>query len=175
MWPSWCRCHSLSVASVKSRLVLPFWYQLTRVVPEKGPLNGCDVCVCVLPQPVCWLNVVLCRNVQYIERDGTEFFHTLKLFPEALNKKMTLLKYFRNYMSEHLLKVWLQSLDLWRCLLFNNTLPSVLLRCWLVGRKGIRSVKKLSGEVLAWLSVWSEVQTCTCPADATATHCLLLQ
>jgi len=29
---------------VKSRLVLPFWYQLTRVVLEKGPLNGC-VCV----------------------------------------------------------------------------------------------------------------------------------
>jgi len=39
-----CHCHSLSLASVKSRLVLPFWYQLTRVVPEKGPLNGC-VCV----------------------------------------------------------------------------------------------------------------------------------
>ena len=35
-----------SLASVKSRLVLPFWYRLTRVVPEKGPLNGC-VCVCV--------------------------------------------------------------------------------------------------------------------------------
>jgi len=34
-------------ASVKSRLVLPFWYRLTRVVPEKGPLNGC-VCVCVV-------------------------------------------------------------------------------------------------------------------------------
>jgi len=30
------------------------------------------------------------------------------------------------------------------------------------GRKGIRPVKKLSGEVLAWLSVWSEVQTCIC-------------
>ena len=29
----------------KSRLVLPFWYWLTWVVPEKGPLNGC-VCVC---------------------------------------------------------------------------------------------------------------------------------
>ena len=42
--PSWCRCHSLSLAAVKSRLVLPFWYRLTRVVPEKGPLNGC-VCV----------------------------------------------------------------------------------------------------------------------------------
>jgi len=41
MWPSWCHCHSLAVAAVKSRLVLPFWYWLTRVVPEKGPLNGC--------------------------------------------------------------------------------------------------------------------------------------
>ena len=26
---------------VKSRLVLSFWYWLTRVVLEKGPLNGC--------------------------------------------------------------------------------------------------------------------------------------
>ena len=42
-----CHCHSLSPASVKSRLVLPFWYRLTRVVPEKGPLNGC-VCVCLM-------------------------------------------------------------------------------------------------------------------------------
>jgi len=28
----------------KSRLVLPFWYRLTRVVLDNGPLNGC-VCV----------------------------------------------------------------------------------------------------------------------------------
>ena len=27
--------------SSKSRLVLAFWYWLTRVVPDKGPLNGC--------------------------------------------------------------------------------------------------------------------------------------
>ena len=40
-------CHSLSLASVKSRLVLPFWYRLTWVVPDKWPLNGC-VCVCVI-------------------------------------------------------------------------------------------------------------------------------
>jgi len=46
IWPSWCHCHSLSLASLKSRLVLPFWYWLTRVVLEKGPLNVC-VCVCV--------------------------------------------------------------------------------------------------------------------------------
>jgi len=38
---------TVSLASVKSRLVLPFWYRLTRVVPEKGPLNGCVLCVSV--------------------------------------------------------------------------------------------------------------------------------
>jgi len=33
----------------KIQIGLPFWYRLTRVVPEKGPLNGC-ACVngCVL-------------------------------------------------------------------------------------------------------------------------------
>jgi len=41
IWPSWCLCHSLSFASVKPRLVLPFWYRLTWVVPEKEPLNRC--------------------------------------------------------------------------------------------------------------------------------------
>jgi len=35
---SWCHCHSLSLAPVKSRLVI-FCYRLTWVVPEKGPLN----------------------------------------------------------------------------------------------------------------------------------------
>ena len=44
IWPCWCHCRSLSLASVKSRLVLPFWYRLTWVVQEKGPSNGC-VCV----------------------------------------------------------------------------------------------------------------------------------
>ena len=44
--PSWCHCHSLSLASVKSRLVLPFGYRLTRVVPKKGRSTG----VCVLFQ-----------------------------------------------------------------------------------------------------------------------------
>ena len=43
-------------------------------------------------------------------------------------------------------------------------MPSVLWCCWLGGRKGIWPVKKLSSGVLAWLSVWSEVQTCICPS-----------
>jgi len=42
--------------------------------------------------------------------------------------------------------------------LFTGWLPSVIWHCWLGGRKGIRPVKKLSDEVLAWLSVCSEVQ-----------------
>jgi len=46
----------------------------------------------------------------------------------------------------------------------------------LVGRQeGHPAYKQLSGGVLAWLSVWSEVQTVYGPADATATHCLLCQ
>ena len=47
----------------------------------------------------------------------------------------------------------------------------------LVGRQeGHPACKKLSSGVLVCLSVWSEVQTCMYgPADATATHCLLLQ
>ena len=51
------------------------------------------------------LMVMSSRNVQYIERDGREHFHTLRVFPDPLIKKVTLLKYFRNYMNEHLLKV----------------------------------------------------------------------
>ena len=32
----------------------------------------------------------------------------------------------------------------------NHVLPSVLWRCWLGGRKGIRPIKNLSDEMLAW-------------------------
>ena len=46
IWPSGYHCHSLSLASVKSRLVFPFRYWLTWVVPDKGLLNG-YVCACV--------------------------------------------------------------------------------------------------------------------------------
>jgi len=49
----WCHCHSLSLSSVKSRLALPFWNHLTRVILVKGPLN---VCVCVWRLTVTKLN-----------------------------------------------------------------------------------------------------------------------
>jgi len=38
--PSWCHCHSLSLASVKFRLVLHLWYLVHLGSPGKGLLNG---------------------------------------------------------------------------------------------------------------------------------------
>jgi len=78
IWPIWCHCHSLSLASIKSRLVLPFWYRLTWVLPEKGPLNGC-VCVCVYPS-FCWL--CCCLSVtDFVSRQS--FYDQLTVLPTS--------------------------------------------------------------------------------------------
>jgi len=42
-------------------------------------------------------------------------------------------------------------------------------------QEGHPACRKRSGEVLAWLSVWARCRLAYSPADATATHCLLLQ
>jgi len=63
IWPSWRHCHSLSLASVKSRLVLSFWYCLTQAIRDKGSLIGCEAFVW------CWIchwsgdsiSYVICR------------------------------------------------------------------------------------------------------------------
>jgi len=47
IWSSWCHCipePPSSLASFESRLVLPFWYWLTKVVLEKRPFNRCNSC-----------------------------------------------------------------------------------------------------------------------------------
>ena len=62
MWPSWCHCHPLSLASVKSRLVLPFWYRLNWVVPENGHWMGV---------------VVLCFYAAVFRTDSTDFLDCL--------------------------------------------------------------------------------------------------
>ena len=68
IWPSWCHCHSLSLAPVKSRLVLPFWYRLTWVVLDKRPLNVC-VCVCLSCASHLWST-----QVRYVlTRDDTAY------------------------------------------------------------------------------------------------------
>ena len=58
-------------------------------------------------------------------------------------------------------------------LLFICTAFTINALTLLVGwQEGHPACKKLGGGVLAWLSLWGEVQICICPADATATHCL---
>jgi len=67
IWHSWCHCHSLSLAAVKSRLVLPYWYQLTRGVPDKGLLN---ICVCFIYW-LCFVVFVLSVKVCTWENSST--------------------------------------------------------------------------------------------------------
>ena len=91
-WPSWCHCHSLSRASVKSRLLYPFWYRPTWLVLEKGPLN---VCVCV---GICkWLS-----SIDWCSSITARFTKTSRLENKNIqsNKKMTQ-KYWADHTSEH--------------------------------------------------------------------------
>jgi len=81
IWPSWCQCHSLSLASVKSRLVLPFWYRLTWVVPEKEPLNVC-VCVCVFGMLIVVFYLVFSSITQ------RHIWETLHLLPITAHKTL---------------------------------------------------------------------------------------
>jgi len=73
--PSWCHCHSVSLASVKYRLVVPFWYRITRAVLEKGLLNR-YVCVCVYSaiQPrrlqVCSIKSIVSCHENFIINDS---------------------------------------------------------------------------------------------------------
>nr|XP_056722131.1 serine/threonine-protein kinase PLK1-like [Euleptes europaea] len=43
-------------------------------------------------------------SLQYIEQNGSESYFNVRSYPDSFNKKITLLKYFRDYMSEHLVK-----------------------------------------------------------------------
>lgn len=43
-------------------------------------------------------------SLQYINKTAAESYLSVRSYPATLTKKITLLKYFRNYMSEHLLK-----------------------------------------------------------------------
>ena len=61
IWPSWCHCQSLSLASVKSRLVLSFWYRLTSgTVVERRSLAGELSLSCARPAadgwPLMWVS-----------------------------------------------------------------------------------------------------------------------
>ncbi|CEF66638.1 Serine/threonine-protein kinase polo [Strongyloides ratti] len=44
------------------------------------------------------------EQIQYCERNNSEYYFTINDYPKALEKKITLLKYFRRYMREHLVR-----------------------------------------------------------------------
>ena len=112
-----------SLASFKSRLVLPFLYRVTQVVLEKRPLNGCSSC--------------------------------------GISSSTS----SRSSSSSTVGMVWYRvvNVNLFCTIISKVCAFSALML--LVGRQeGHPACKKLSGEVLAWLSVWSEVQTCIWPS-----------
>jgi len=80
IWSSWCHRHTQtpsSLTSFKSRLVLPFWYQLTHVVLQKRPLNGCSYYVFVRFVFVNQVEVVLYNHVS--RKVVNEFHEILEL------------------------------------------------------------------------------------------------
>ena len=132
--PSWCHCREscprqviptkwrtyrdhrlchLSLASVKSKSVLPFWYWLTRVDPDKGPLNGC-VCVCVGTFLInklwqCKLHVCLCVFIRFIDTFIIIFTFSLRFFKTQTNKQliiMLLCVFFKNSANTTTKLVW---------------------------------------------------------------------
>ncbi|PIO60811.1 POLO box duplicated region, partial [Teladorsagia circumcincta] len=44
------------------------------------------------------------NELTYIEKNETENYYGIESYPDTLAKKVTLLKYFRAYMNEHLIK-----------------------------------------------------------------------
>jgi len=68
IWPSWCHCHSLSLASVKSRLVLPFWYRLH--LGSSGQRAVKRVCVCMY----------VIRKILWKKRDTFALTNALKRY-----------------------------------------------------------------------------------------------
>jgi len=74
----------LSLASVKSRLVLPFWYQFTQVVLDIRPLNVC-VCVCVN-------FIVCCSELQMDKRDKAILRENHVFLVDNLNLKHEMFK-----------------------------------------------------------------------------------
>jgi len=87
-------------------------------------------------------------------------------------------KWFESFLSSSKMffhMQFLQSIFLFLFVFYKSIIPSVLWRCWLGGRKGIRPVK--NWVVGCWRGYLSgaRCKLAYVPADATATHCLLLQ
>ena len=211
IWPSWCHCHSLSLASVKSGLFFTFLVPADPwVVPKKGPLNGCVYVLSFrmssrpvtllrrrrcchttwLPLPthcMTWTSTT-CWNTSTATTKSRGPMRRRAKLPNVLDRNrerwqnrsdLLLAVHYGDTTAFGCLYLW--GNDLCRNKEFCITLEvlklifcertesekvfTLLMHCCafsalmlLVGRQeGHPACKKLSGGVLAWLSVWSEV------------------
>jgi len=163
IWPSWCHCHSLSLASVKSRLVFPFlvpahlgssrkravkWVcdcvcvcRLTWVVPDKGPLNGCVFCVtmrsCVtadLPRMELWYFILLLPVISQVKAMPVGRIHKV-----AHRSPGTALESLLSTIAFYTLIVWLPMFSISLCITDCFTwFPSLLFHWhWLWSHKTV--------------------------------------
>ena len=100
--------------------------------------------------------VELLYNLFLQLRSSWKDFDSQRVVRSICGRKVYVVKFIDKFLSCFNLLVTTCNLS------YFSHLPSVLWCCWLGGRKGIRPIIKLSGGVLAWLSVWSEVQVLTC-------------
>ena len=104
----------------------------------------------------------------YVWKEGNTALACLGV-PGYCNKNVSATNAWKIYVSANTISYYQRRTENGQDIWCNTTgcgihrVPSVLWRCWLGGRKGIRPVKT-SGGVLAWLSVWSMVQTCIWPS-----------
>ena len=128
IWPSWCHCHSLSLALLKSRLVLPFWYRLTWVVPDKGPLNGCVCVTLAVDRSFWWQRYKLCtRTSSFVDDDMTSCSQTMAIMTTRIGHMLRLIQQGAALISYG----WRPSLILWITLSNNNKLNCSLLSFYL--------------------------------------------
>jgi len=115
-----------------------------------------------------WCYEVQCSN--YISVYADTCTHQLKL-SRQFSHELMLISYVRWSFDA----TGTDAVHEWFLLVLCNLLPSVLWRCWLGGRKGIRTVKNWL--VGCWRGYLSGVRCRFAygPADTTATHYLLLQ
>jgi len=116
IWPSWCHCHSLSLASVEFRSVLPFWYRLTWVVPDKWPLNGMCVCDCMCCVRQCNSNQVSgwesVNHLQPLKALQTVYFEHNPIWADTANPHQINANYRRKVM---LILPWIKQIDATYC------------------------------------------------------------
>ena len=154
----WCvMCICVLECSSHLCFVLKHWTHLDWIVLTVSDIEqwSCGVAywLLVFPSSSWWLHMTTLVII---------IMKTLMIFPKLIIMLMMMMGHLKRQSLELFLWIYI-------------FLPSVLWRCWLGGRKGIRPVK--NWVVRCWCGYLSGARCRLAygPADAAATHCLLLQ